>query len=255
MELSEFSTQVIVLLFLVGLIAGFLDTLVGGGGLITIPALMMTGVPPIYALGTNKLQSSMGSGTAAAMMFLRKKIQWQQVWPLMIMAFIGSLVGSVAVQYLDTDVLEWLIPLVVLLIAIYFMTSHTRGLEGSEAKLSRQQYGLSAVPGVGFYDGMFGPGTGSFFVLAGVALRGEEIVQATATAKALNFATNFAALLIFIAYAKIIWTLGLAMMLGQTIGANIGARTLLRINPLLLKYLVIAMCVVMLTVWFFKEFG
>lgn len=248
MEL-QLSVQVLLMLFLAAAIAGYLDTLVGGGGLITIPALLIAGVPPIYALGTNKLQAVSGSGTASWHMFKRGRVEFSRVKWLMLSAFIGSALGSVAVQYVDSKMLTLLIPAVIVLIAVYFIFSPTNTLVPRSPKITHSAYAKTAVPGIGFYDGMFGPGTGSFFVLAGVSLRGQELVSSTAHAKALNFATNFASLLVFLVYGKLLWVVGLVMILGQIIGATFGARTLLAINPLVLRYLVIAMCLFMLASW------
>jgi len=253
MEAIDLSITVLVFLCVAALIAGFLDTLVGGGGLITIPALLMAGVPPIFALGTNKLQAVMGTGMASVMMFSRKKVEFSSVKLLMTAAFVGSVVGSVVVQFFKSEVLSILIPLVIVFIAVYFVAMPNQSLSVREPRISRKTYGGTAVPAIGFYDGMFGPGTGSFFVLAGVSLRGQEIVSATATAKTLNFATNLASLLVFIAFGKLLWLVGGVMMIGQAIGANLGARTLLTINPVLLRYLIIGVCFVMLISWYFSS--
>lgn len=250
----QLSLQVLLMLFLAAAVAGYIDALVGGGGLITIPALLMAGVPPIYALGTNKLQAVSGSGTASFMMFRRGRVRFSAVRWLMLSAFIGSIFGTIIVQYFDTELLNVLIPIVIILIALYFIFSPSKVLAARAPRFSKARYGLTAVPGVGFYDGMFGPGTGSFFVLAGVGLRGQEIVDATANAKTLNFATNLASLLIFILYGKLLWLVGGVMILGQIIGASMGARKLLSINPLLLRYLVIGMCLVMLASWAISTF-
>lgn len=249
----EFDLWVILTLFVAAFVAGFLDTLVGGGGLITIPALLMAGLSPVQALGTNKLQAVMGSGTASMHMFKRKIVRFESVRVLMALAFIGSIIGTVSVQYISTQALEIVIPAVVILIAVYFVLAPNQADFLGEAKMSERSYATSVVPGIGFYDGMFGPGTGSFFVLAGVSLRGQKIVSATAIAKTLNFATNFGALLIFMVYGQLVWLVGLFMMVGQFLGASLGARTLLKINPQLLRFLVIAMCLVMLVSWAFSQ--
>ena len=110
-------------LFFVGVIAGFLDTLVGGGGLIAVPALLLSGIPPIYVLGTNKLQGSMGTGIATFLLLRKKKLEWQMVKKLMIASFIGSVLGGIIVQFVDTEVLSFVIPIVLVFIAIYFIVS------------------------------------------------------------------------------------------------------------------------------------
>lgn len=249
MEIIDLSLTVLIMLFLAAMVAGFVDTLVGGGGLITLPALMMAGIPPIFALGTNKLQSVFGTGTASLVIFKSNKVSFRSVRILMLTAFIGSIIGTIAVQFITTDLLNIIIPLVIFLIAVYFVLSPNQTTIVREARITESKYTKSVVPAIGFYDGMFGPGTGSFYVLSGVSLLGQEIIQATAIAKPLNFATNFASLLVFIFFGKIIWLVGGVMMFGQVIGANIGARTLLTINPVVLRYLIIAACCVMLVSW------
>ena len=246
---SEFSLMAILLLLVAALIAGFIDTLVGGGGLITIPALLAAGVPPIAALGTNKLQACAGSGTATLTLVQKGKVSLNVVKWSMLTAFVGSLIGAVAVQFFDAATLEFLIPLVMVLILIYFVASPKPSAEDSQAKISQSTYRATAVPVVGFYDGMFGPATGSFFVLAGVTLRGQSIINATVVAKTLNFATNVASLLVFFWFGEVAIAIGLLMMIGQFVGARIGANTLMSINPNALRGLVVLMCVVMLAFW------
>src|SRR5688572_6822844 len=160
------------LLFFAAAVAGFMDTLAGGGGLITIPALVVSGVPPLAALGTNKLQSSFGSGTSSFLLFKRKKIYWQELRPMMIAAFVGSAVGTVIVQFINGKVLGFMIPLVLVIIAAYFIIAPYLKIESPEPRMSAGLYQKTIVPTIGVYDGMFGPGTGSFFAVAGVSLRG-----------------------------------------------------------------------------------
>ena len=249
MEAISPSLMTIVLLIAAAFVAGYIDTLVGGGGLITIPALLLAGVPPIYALGTNKLQAVAGSGTATVAVLSRSEIRFRDVRGLMSIACIASLTGAVSVQFFDASVLNFVIPLVISLIATYFIFAPVQSLQETTPKISSNRYALTAIPCVGIYDGMFGPGTGSFFVWAGVSLRGQSIVRATMLAKPLNFATNLAALGVFAAFGHVFWTLGALMMLGQALGARLGTRALMRIEPGLLRLMVIAICFIMLIVW------
>lgn len=255
MEAINPSVLTIMLLVCAAFVAGYIDTLVGGGGLITIPALMVAGVPPIYALGTNKLQAVAGSGTASLAMFRSGKVRFNDVRWLMAMAFIGSLVGATAVQFFDAGVLSLIIPVVIICIGVYFVVAPAQSLVETLPKVSSESYSLTAVPGIGFYDGMLGPGTGSFFVWAGVSLRGQPIVYSTMAAKTLNFATNIAALAVFVFFGKVLWEIGAMMMIGQALGARLGARSLMTINPELLRYLVIAVCVVILLAWAVRSLG
>lgn len=246
MEFSNFSVELLVFLFIIAILAGFLDTLAGGGGLISVPALILAGVPPLAALGTNKLQGSMGTATATYMMFRSKKISWHANRYIMLTAFLGAMCGAVAVQFINADVLSYVIPVVLLCIAIYFLVSPLLKENIDKVKLSENKYKNIVIPSIGFYDGMFGPGTGSFFALAGVSCKGHGLILSTAIAKPLNFATNIASLMIFILAGQIVWLLGLTMIFGQVIGAWLGSHMLFRINPSYLRVMVVTMCVGML---------
>lgn len=250
----EFALETLLFLFFAAAIAGFLDTLAGGGGLITVPALVVAGVPPLAALGTNKLQSSIGSGTASLLLFKRKKILWPEIKILMLMAFIGSIIGSVLVQFINTTALSFIIPLVLVIIAAYFITAPYLQLESEKSRVSENTYKNLVIPCIGAYDGMFGPGTGSFLAVAGVSLRALELIKATATAKPLNFATNIASLLVFVAAGKVIWSAGFAMMVGQVLGAWLGSHYLFKVNPKILRILIVAMCLIMLGQYCYKQF-
>lgn len=247
---SELGLWALLWLFLAAVIAGYIDALVGGGGLITIPALLLAGVPPIQALGTNKLQACAGSGTATATLMFKGKLAFRDLYLAMLTAFIGALLGAVVVQYINAEVLAFVVPAVIVLIALYFLLAKKQEVGGGEPKVSAMTHRLTAVPTVGFYDGMFGPATGSFFVLAGVSLRGQGIVESSMIAKALNFATNVASLIVFVWYGQVVFILGALMMFGQFVGASFGARSLMTINPEKLRFLVVGMCVAILLVWF-----
>lgn len=246
MELAGFSLEILIFLFVIAVVAGLIDTLAGGGGLIALPALILCGIPPLQALGTNKLQGSMGTATATLMMLRKKRVHWNEVKPQMLAAFIGSTLGTVAVQFIHTEVLGFVIPAVLIFIAIYFLISPAPSQVDSRPKMSKERYQRVVVPVIGWYDGMFGPGTGSFFALAGVSLQGFGLINATAVAKTLNFATNIAALIVFVLAGKIVWIAGLLMMTGQMLGAWAGSHVLFSINPKYLRFLVVIMCVGML---------
>ena len=246
MEFTNFTIELLSFLFLAALIAGFLDTLAGGGGLISLPALIISGIPPLSALGTNKLQGSMGTATATYVMLKSKKVRWGNVKHLMLSAFIGALLGTIAVQFVNTEVLNFVIPTVLLIIAIYFLVAPQPKKTGSRPRISKSIYQKTIIPFIGWYDGMFGPGTGSFFALSGVSLRGHGLIDATAVAKTLNFSTNIASLVIFLIAGKVVWLVGIVMILGQFIGAWGGSHCLFKINPKYLRLIVVAMCFGML---------
>lgn len=246
MELLGFPLEILAFLFLAAVTAGFLDTLAGGGGLIALPALIVSGLPPLAALGTNKLQGSMGTATATFFMLRTRKVCWEDVKHLMLFAFIGALLGTVAVQFIDTEVLHFVIPAVLLCIAVYFVASPIPCSTPVRPRLSISTYKKFIVPVIGWYDGMFGPGTGSFFVLAGISLRGHGLIDSTAIAKTLNFSTNIASLIIFLLAGKVVWIAGIVMMAGQFLGAWGGSLCLFRINPQYLRVIVVVMCCGML---------
>jgi uncharacterized membrane protein YfcA len=231
---------------LVGLAAGFIDTIAGGGGLLTVPSLLLAGLPTIAALATNKLQSSAGTLTASLTMIHKKQVKLRAVAPVFAMSFVGSLAGCWLVQRIPPRHLDVVIPIVLAGIAIYFVLNRRAGEHPGRPRIARWIYRLCVVPAIGFYDGFLGPGTGSFFGLAGVALQGETLVAATAKAKLLNFASNLAALLAFLASGKIVWLVGLAMMAGQIAGAYLGAHVMIRGGARLIRPLIVVMCLGML---------
>jgi uncharacterized membrane protein YfcA len=249
METLLLSPDVLGLLLLLSLVAGCLDTLAGGGGLLTLPALVLAGLPPLQALATNKLQGCMGTATATLMMLRHRRVSWQSVRGPMLAAFLGAAAGSWLVQQLDTSKLGLVIPVVLAIIAVYFLFSGKLLEQVHPERLSAGSYRNTVVPLIGCYDGMFGPGTGSFYSLAGVALRGQSLLQATAMAKTLNFATNLASLLVFLAGGHMVWKAGLVMMLGQLCGAWLGSHLLFRIPVLYLRLLIVLMCSGMLLRW------
>lgn len=253
------SPELALLLFTIAIVAGFLDTLAGGGGLLTLPALLLSGLPPLTALGTNKFQSCFGTGMASYHMFKSKLVTRKQCLSLMLMAFIGSLIGTIAVQFIHVEQLKIVIPIVLVLICTYFIIDpqnpKKRQSESLKPYLSNTSYHASVVPIIGFYDGMFGPGTGTFFTVAGVASRAQSLLSATATAKTLNFATNTASFLVFWSLGQVAFIIGAVMVVGQLIGSSLGAKMLLNIDRKRLRWLIVGACVVMLIKYLLQNLG
>ena len=242
----EVTWQVLALLAVVALLAGCLDTLAGGGGLITVPALLLAGLPPLQALATNKLQAPAGTGMATYQVIRKHGVRWADVrWP-MLWAFLGSMAGTVAILFVSTDALEIVIPVVLALIAAYFLLVPKSHEPPARPRMSDRAYEATVVPAIGAYDGAFGPGTGSLYALSGVALRALALRRSTAIAKTLNFATNIASLIVFVIAGKIVWLVGGVMIAGQLVGAFIGSHILLRVNPLVLRALVVVVSLTML---------
>ena len=246
MSFDALSIELLFYLFSISVVAGFLDVLAGGGGLLTLPALMMSGIPPLSALGTNKLQGCMGTATATYMMLSKKKVSWHDVRYLMLTAFIGSVLGTIIVLSINVEVLSFVIPVVLLFIAIYFLLMPKQSEIKQKPKIAKWKYQNVIVPAIGYYDGMFGPGAGSFFSLSGVLFWGHGLISSVAAAKPLNFSTNIASFIVFLIAGHVVWVVGISMMVGQVIGAWLGSHCLFKVKPEYLRVIIVIMCVSML---------
>ena len=234
------SIELLCLLAAIACLAGFIDTLAGGGGLLTLPAMLMAGLPPINAIATNKLQAVFGTATASFYLFKAKKIPLFNIKLLMLIAACSAGIGALLIQFVDTEVLAIVVPVALIVTLLYFLIN-PNFTKKQQGELSPWFAGFF-VPLVGLYDGMLGPGTGSFFAASRQALSNCHLAVATATAKPLNFATNVAALIIFLFSGQLIWTVGLSMMVGQLVGARLGAAVLFKVPQTLLRWLIISMC-------------
>lgn len=237
----DLALHVVLLLGAVGLLAGFIDSIAGGGGLITLPALLAVGLPPQMALGSNKLQGSLGT-FSASLTFLRSgELSLRDMAMPASVALVSAGLGTLAVQALDPGFLSALIPLLLVAIAIYFVMAPQAGVVETRARIGAQAFLWSVVPLIGFYDGFFGPGTGSFFAIGYVALLGHTLRQATAKTKLLNFASNIAALSVFALGGNVGWLAGLAMGAGQLVGARLGSQLVIRRGAGLVRPLLVIM--------------
>ncbi|MCC7006719.1 MAG: TSUP family transporter [Ottowia sp.] len=231
----------------VSLFAGFIDAIAGGSGLITLPALLIAGIDPMAALATNKLQSASGT-ISATIVFARKGIlQWRAGLPMALMALLGGNAGALCASLAPKSVLESIVPILLILVALYFALSPKLNDETRHAKLSVFIFSMCVAPLIGFYDGIFGPGAGSFFMVSCTLLLGQNILQAVSNAKLANAASNIGALIVFLAKGAIIIPLAIAMACGALIGAQIGARCAMRFGPRLIKPLLIITCCIMAT--------
>jgi uncharacterized membrane protein YfcA len=232
-------------LTLIAAIAGFVDAIAGGGGLLSIPALMWAGLPPLQALGTNKLQAVFGS-FAASLNFLRQgQIKLRPLLLTLSLTLMGSALGTWTVQRIDAHLLETLLPLLLIGFAAYFLFSPRVGDTDARQRIGLPLFGLSAGFGIGFYDGFFGPGTGSFFTLAAVVLLGFNLTKASAHARLLNFTSNLASLIAFGLGGHLLWTLGLCMAVGQIAGAWLGSHLVIRHGTALVRPLLVVVSLVM----------
>jgi uncharacterized membrane protein YfcA len=222
-------------LFVVALIAGLVDAIAGGGGLISVPALLWAGLPPVEALATNKAQAVFGSFTAAANFIHKGAVDLRRAAFSVVCTFVGAAAGALLVQHLGGELLARLIPLLLIGFALYFMFSPRVSDLDSHHRMGEGGFALLIGTSVGFYDGFFGPGTGTFFAMGFVSLLGYNLRRATAHTKLLNFTSNLAALLLFLAGGHVVWTIGLVMGAGQLIGAWVGSHLVLRHGTALVR--------------------
>jgi uncharacterized membrane protein YfcA len=161
----EFGIDILFILFGVAVIAGLLDAIAGGGGLITIPALLYVGIPPAAALATNKLQGTFGSFTATTYFIKKRIVNVSEIKLMILLTFIGALLGGMALLQIDASILKKVIPFLLITIGIYFLFSPNIGAIDREKRISTILFSFLIAFGIGFYDGFFGPGTGSFFAI------------------------------------------------------------------------------------------
>lgn len=237
--------ELLILLFVIATLAGFIDSIAGGGGLLTVPALLAVGLPPASALATNKLQSCGGS-FSASLYFIRQRMVdlKQQKWAILF-AFIGSGLGTICVMHIKADFLKLLLPILTISVGLYFLLSPTIGEEDRKSRFSILQFALAPALIIGFYDGFFGPGAGSFYALAYITLAGFNLTKATAHTKVLNFTSNIAGLLFFIVGGEVVWSIGLVMLIGQFIGARLGAKMVIAKGRKLIRPMLITVSTIM----------
>jgi len=215
-------------LFFIALVAGIVDAIAGGGGLITIPALLLVGMPPMMALGTNRLQAVIGELTTSLMFILSKQMPVKGLVLGILSTSTGALLGSFAVSRINKEALEVLLPVLMVTITVYSVVSKKlKASQQSQPKLSSKKFMLVCGLVIGFYNGFFGPGTGSFWMLALVILLGYTIKQATMTTKPLNLMGNVVSLILFIVLGHVDYTLGLVMGAGQIAGSVVGSKFVL----------------------------
>lgn len=219
----EVGIETLLLLMAAGFFAGFIDALAGGGGLITVPVLLLAGANPVTALATNKIQGLFGSATAALAYARGGHVNLREQAGSAGIAFVASIIGALLVTVLPTDWIELILPLLLIGIALFFAFKKGLGDLDRARRLSPLVFAVTMVPLCAGYDGLLGPGAGSFYMLAFVSLAGYGVLKATAHTKLLNFASNAGALCAFALVATPWWITGLAMGAAQIVGAQVGA--------------------------------
>lgn len=236
--MSHIHLLTVLFLLLTGFLAAFIDSTVGGGGLISLPALMFAGLPPSLALGTNKMAGTMSALTSSLSYLKSGKIQYKLVSPLIPLSFVGSVAGAYLVHHVATAFLRPLVIVLLIAVTIYTIFKRNMGQTNTYRGASRRLFLISSLVALvlGFYDGFFGPGTGSFLIISFLFM-GFDFVQASGNAKALNLASNVGALVTFAMVHSINYLyggiVGGAMIAGAIVGSQVAIRKGVRyVRPL-----------------------
>ena len=241
--MEDLTLTLTLLLLAAAFLAGFVDSIAGGGGLIAVPALLLAGLSPVEALGTNKLQGLFGSASATVAYARKGHVDLKTQLAPAALSALGAALGALLATIIPGDVFRAFLPFLLVAIALYFALKPNMDDIDRARRLSAFLFGLVVVPLIGFYDGVFGPGTGSFFMLAFVALAGYGLLKATAHTKLLNFASNLGAFAVFAFVGVISWKVGLMMGAAQFAGAQTGSRLAMKNGARIIKPLLVITCV------------
>ena len=233
----------IILLCMAGFLASFVDSIAGGGGLISVPAFMLAGLPPYMVLGTNKFSATAGSFTSSLAFIKSGKANFKLLKYLIPFTLIGSMLGVRAVLYIDQKFLTPLVLILIMFIGIYTLFSKSLGLEDNFKGLTKKNviFGIILALSLGFYDGFFGPGTGSFLVFGFINIFGFNFVSSSANARILNFTSNVTALVLFALSGQIDYMLGIPVAVFMILGARMGTSVALSKGSKLIKPIFVTM--------------
>lgn len=218
------SGEMVAFLAAMGFIAAFIDSVVGGGGLISVPTLLAAGLNPVLALGTNKAAAVMGAATGAFTFFRSGKVDMSLMKYLFPAAFFGSIGGVIVLRQIPPDFLRPLVVVLLVVVTLYSVFKKEWGKENTYGGMTPTILRLSILASavIGFYDGFFGPGAGSFLLFS-FLLIGFDFVRAAANARAINFASNLGSVLFFIAIGEVDFSYSIPMGLAMIVGAKCGA--------------------------------
>jgi uncharacterized membrane protein YfcA len=222
--------------------AGFVDAIAGGGGLLTVPALLAAGVPPVSVLATNKLQSSFGTAVACANYARKGHVNVKTMALPVVATFAGAVAGALLVQRLGSSLLAGIMPVLLIAMAGYFLLSPKMS-EVEQHKLIPVAAYSAVGAAIGFYDGFFGPGAGAFYMLTLITLLGYSLLRATGHTKLLNLTSNVAALITLALGGHMLWLLGGCMAAANMVGGQLGAMTAMKHGGKIIKPLLVVVSV------------
>ena len=240
---------------LASLFAGCVDAIVGGGGLILVPALfgVFPGAAPATLLGTNKATGIWGTGWATVQFARRVQLPWRALAPAAAVALLGSFAGAWTLTLVSAEGLRKALPIILVAVLVYTVVRKDMGITHAPSRSGRAQAAIACAIGavVGFYDGFFGPGAGSFYVFAFVRLLGFDFLNASASAKLLNVATNFAALVLLALKGHVWWHVAAVMAVANVIGSLLGTRLALKHGAgfVRIAFIVVVSALILKTGW------
>ncbi len=240
---QELSANWYIILILTAFFAGYIDAIAGGGGMIQAPMLLLSGLPPVIVLAINKLASMAGTVTATLKYAKHKKIVWSIAIVAILPCIVASFIGSNLIMFVDEEIINWLILLSIPVAMIMLLKKRKDYLKQNE--ITKKSILLSTTP-IGLYDGLLGPGTGTYMAISMNRYLGIDFLHSTATAKVLNLGTNVGAVIAFVIADKIFWSIAIPMALANTLGGYIGSAFAIKGGEEFIKKFIIVMLVFML---------
>lgn len=242
--ITEISTLWIIIFVFTGFLAGYIDSIAGGGGMIQVPMLLFSGMSPIHVLASNKVASVLGVAMASIKYALSKKISYKVVFIAIIPCLVASYFGSILVMYLSDEVIKWAI-LLAIPIAMVFLFKKSKDEKEKSKELKAKEIILSTAP-IGFYDGLLGPGTGSYMSISMKRFLKLDLLVATASTKPLNFATNVGSVIAFVMAGKVLWVAAISMGLANVLGSYVGSHYAIKNGEGFIKKVLVIVLVSML---------
>lgn len=242
--LEDITTTWLVIFIFTGFFAGYIDSIAGGGGMIQVPVLLYSGIPPIFVLATNKMASLFGTLMATIKYAVSKKISWKVVSIAIIPCLVASYIGSKLVMYLPNSVIQWAI-LISIPIALLFLLKKSHTIKEENTLLTKKSIIASTAP-IGFYDGLLGPGTGTYMTISMKKFLHLDYVISTASTKPLNLATNIGSAIAFVSAGKVLWMIAIPMALANMTGSYIGSHYAVKGGEKFIKKVLIFVLIFML---------
>lgn len=242
--LQDITISWMIVFVITGFIAGYIDSIAGGGGMIQVPVLLYSGIPPVFVLATNKMASLFGTLMATIKYFLSKKISMKIVSIAIIPCLIASYIGSKLVMYIPDEIIKWAI-LVAIPIALFFLLKKSKDIKEEDTKLTNKNIVLATAP-IGFYDGILGPGTGTYMTIAMKKFLHIDYIIATASTKPLNLATNVGSAIAFVMAGKVLWMIAIPMAIANMLGSYVGSHFAIKGGEVFIKKVLIFVLIFML---------